>query len=99
MLTVTLAQLQAEVQKRADLQNALNFAPLADITEYLNRAWSRLYGKLSEEDKQYIAGAFRLLQNQFLHGPIAALTEETGKSSSHTLLDAFRKLFRLEDQE
>ena len=60
---------------------------------------TRLNGKLSEEDKQYIAGAFRLLQNQFLHGPIAALTEETGKSSSHTLLDAFRKLFRLEDQE
>ncbi|MFM7110852.1 MAG: glutamyl-tRNA reductase [Planctomycetota bacterium] len=59
---------------------------------------TRLNGKLSEEDKQYIAGAFRLLQNQFLHGPIATLTEETGQSSSHTLLDAFRKLFRLEDQ-
>lgn len=65
----------------------------------VNNLMSRLNGKLSDEDKQYIAGAFRLLQNQFLHGPIAALTEETGKSSSHTLLDAFRKLFRLEDQE
>jgi len=65
----------------------------------VNNLMSRLNGKLSEDDKQYIAGAFRLLQNQFLHGPIAALTEETGKSSSHTLLDAFRKLFRLEDQE
>lgn len=59
---------------------------------------SRLNGKLSEDDKQYIAGAFRLLQNQFLHGPIATLTEESGKSSSHTMLEAFRKLFRLEDQ-
>lgn len=65
----------------------------------VNNLMSRLNGKLSEDDKQYIAGAFRLLQNQFLHGPIAALTEETGKSNSHTLLDAFRKLFRLEDQE
>lgn len=60
---------------------------------------ARLNGKLSEDDRQYIAGAFRLLQNQFLHGPIAALTEETGKTNSHTLLDAFRKLFRLEDQQ
>lgn len=53
MLTVTLAQLQAEVQKRADLQNSLAFAPLADITEYINRAWARLYGKLSRAGENY----------------------------------------------
>jgi len=60
----------------------------------------RLNGRISPDDKQYIAGAFRLLQNQFLHGPIAALTQETtkGVQGGHTLLDAFRKLFRIEDQ-
>lgn len=61
---------------------------------------SRLDGRISADDKQYIAGAFRLLQNQFLHGPIAALAQETNKGmqGGHTLLDAFRKLFRIEDQ-
>ena len=61
---------------------------------------ARLDGRISADDKQYIAGAFRLLQNQFLHGPIAALAQETNKGmqGGHTLLDAFRKLFRIEDQ-
>ncbi len=60
---------------------------------------SKLNGKLSSEDKEYIAGAFRLLQNQFLHGPISALAEEMqqGNSSNHSLIDALRKLFRLQD--
>ncbi|MFM7099238.1 MAG: glutamyl-tRNA reductase [Gemmataceae bacterium] len=60
---------------------------------------SKLNGKLSKEDKDYIEGAFRLLQNQFLHGPISALAEEMqkGNSSNHSLIDALRKLFRLQD--
>jgi glutamyl-tRNA reductase len=58
---------------------------------------ARLNGRLTNEDRTYIEGAFRLLQNQFLHGPISALTEEPAESSSHTLLDALRKLFCLED--
>lgn len=60
---------------------------------------SRLNGRLTEDDCRYIEGAFRLLQNQILHGPISALTEETsaGGGQGHTLLEALRKLFRLED--
>jgi glutamyl-tRNA reductase len=58
---------------------------------------TRLNGRLTNEDRIYIEGAFRLLQNQFLHGPISALTEEPHESGGHTLLDALRKLFRLED--
>jgi glutamyl-tRNA reductase len=58
---------------------------------------ARLNGKLTAADRTYIEGAFRLLQNQFLHGPIAALTEEPHGGGSHTLLDALRKLFRLQD--
>ena len=58
---------------------------------------ARLDGRFTAEDRSYIEGAFRLLQNQFLHGPISALTEETHETGSHTLLDALRKLFRLQD--
>jgi len=56
----------------------------------------RLNGKLTEADKAYVEGAFRLLQNQFLHGPISALTEEAHEGGGHTLLEALRKLFRIE---
>lgn len=57
----------------------------------------RLNGKLSDADRAYVEGAFRLLQNQFLHGPITALTEEGHEGGGHTLLEALRKLFRLHD--
>ncbi|MGH7173550.1 MAG: hypothetical protein ACRELG_24985 [Gemmataceae bacterium] len=35
--------------------------------------------------------------NRLLHGPITALTEETHGGGGHTLLDALRKLFRLQE--
>jgi glutamyl-tRNA reductase len=57
----------------------------------------RLNGKLSEPDRAEVEGAFRLLQNQFLHGPISALAEEQPEGDRHTLLEALRKLFRLEE--
>jgi glutamyl-tRNA reductase len=57
----------------------------------------RLNGRLTDADKAQIEGAFRLYQNQCLHGPISALTEEPHESGSHTLLEALRKLFRLHD--
>jgi glutamyl-tRNA reductase len=68
--------------------------------EVVRNLFSRLNGKLSEEDRRYIEKAFSLLQNQFLHGPISALAEETHHEApagpgGHTLLDALRKLFRL----
>jgi glutamyl-tRNA reductase len=58
----------------------------------------RLNGKLSEADRRCIEGAFALLQNRFLHGPLSALAKETQAPAhgGHTLLDALRKLFRLE---
>jgi glutamyl-tRNA reductase len=62
---------------------------------------SKLNGKLTAADQEYIEGAFRLLQNKFLHGPITALIEEAERSSDspsrHTLLDALRKLFSLKE--
>jgi glutamyl-tRNA reductase len=64
-------------------------AILADLMAKLN-------GKLSDEDRKYIEGAFKLLQNRFLHGPISALAEEMPEPSKHTLLEAMMKMFRLE---
>ena len=58
---------------------------------------AKLNGKLSDADRAYIEGAFRLLQNQFLHGPISALGEATHETGRHTLLEALRKIFRLEE--
>ena len=64
----------------------------------VQQLFSKLDGKLSEEDRAEIEGAFRKLANQILHGPISALRKEPhGEASGHTLLDAIRKLFRLED--
>jgi glutamyl-tRNA reductase len=57
----------------------------------------RLNGKLTDAETAYVEGAFRLLQNQFLHGPISALAEEPQEGGRHTLLEALRKLFRLQE--
>jgi glutamyl-tRNA reductase len=57
----------------------------------------RLNGRLTDDDRAYIEGAFRLLQNQFLHGPISALTEEAAQGTGQGLREALRKLFRLHD--
>ncbi|MFO0964945.1 MAG: glutamyl-tRNA reductase [Gemmataceae bacterium] len=65
--------------------------------EIVTQLMNKLNGRLSEEDRAYIEGAFRLLQNQFLHGPISALAEEAPEPGRHTLLEALRKLFRLEE--
>ncbi len=61
---------------------------------------ARLDGKLSQADRDDIEGAFRLLASQIIHGPISALKEETHAErpgGGHTLLEALRKLFRIED--
>jgi glutamyl-tRNA reductase len=58
---------------------------------------AKLNGRLGPDDKAYIEGAFRLLQNQFLHGPISALAEEAQEPGRHTLLEALRKMFRLQE--
>jgi glutamyl-tRNA reductase len=56
----------------------------------------KLNGKLSADDRKAIEGAFRLFQNKLLHGPIAALQEESREGQSGTLLESLKKLFRLD---
>ncbi len=66
--------------------------------EVVRKLFDRLNGRLNDEDRKYIEYAFVKLQNQFLHGPISALTEDQqADASGHTLLDALRKLFRLRE--
>ncbi len=58
---------------------------------------AKFNGKLSPDERAEIQRAFRLLQNKFLHGPISALTEEAHAPGRHTLLEALKKMFRLEE--
>ncbi|MFN4259351.1 MAG: glutamyl-tRNA reductase [Gemmataceae bacterium] len=57
----------------------------------------RLRDRLGDDERALIDGAFRLYQNQLLHGPISALAEEPTEGSQHTLLDALLKLFRIHE--
>jgi glutamyl-tRNA reductase len=63
----------------------------------LQQLLDRLNGRLTAADQAYIEGAFRLFQNQVLHGPITALAEDAPEGGGHTLLEALRKLFGLND--
>jgi glutamyl-tRNA reductase len=66
--------------------------------EVVRNLFARLNGRLTEEERKYVEYAFLKLQNQFLHGPISALTEDQqADAPGHTLLDALRKLFRLRE--
>ena len=66
--------------------------------EVVRNLFARLNGRLTDEDRRFIEYAFVKLQNQFLHGPISALTEDQpADAAGHTLLDALRKLFRLRE--
>jgi glutamyl-tRNA reductase len=65
--------------------------------EVVRELFKRLNGKITEKERKDIEGAFRLLQNRFLHGPISALAEDAPAAGGHTLLDALRKLFRLQE--
>lgn len=64
--------------------------------EVLEPLLGRLNGKLTEKERQDIEGAFRLYQNKLLHGPITALGEATREGNGPALLEAVRRLFRLE---
>ena len=76
-----IGQLTAEVDKVRD-------AVLGPLLEKLN-------GKLTDAERAYIEGAFRLFQNRLLHGPIAALHEASKEGHSGGLREALMKLFGL----
>jgi glutamyl-tRNA reductase len=57
----------------------------------------RLGGRLDPKDWATVEKHFQMFQNQILHGPIDALTEEAREGSGQTLFEALRKLFRLQE--
>lgn len=62
----------------------------------LSEIFAKLNGKLTEEERKYIEGGFKLWQNRILHNLISALAEEAPEPNKHTLMEAMMKLFRLE---
>ena len=76
-----IGRLTSEVDRVRD-------AVVAPLLEKLN-------GRLTDADRAYIEGAFRLFQNKVLHGPIAALREASGDAHGGGLRDALMKLFGL----
>lgn len=76
-----IGQLMAEVDRVRE-------AVLLPLLEKMN-------GKLTDADKAYVEGAFRLFQNKLLHGPIAALQEDSRTGHHGRLGEAIRKLFGL----
>jgi glutamyl-tRNA reductase len=64
--------------------------------EVIEPLLGRLNGKLTEKDRQDIEAAFRLYQNKLLHGPITALGEASREGDGPALLEAVRRLFRLD---
>jgi glutamyl-tRNA reductase len=54
-------------------------------------------GRLPDDIRADFDGMTKLLVNQLLHAPISALSEEGHEAGRHTLLEALRKLFRLEE--
>jgi glutamyl-tRNA reductase len=65
----------------------------------MEKLFGKLNGKLSDPDKQQIEYFFNLFQKQLLHGPINALSEASKEGSSANLVEAIRKLFRLNTNE
>jgi glutamyl-tRNA reductase len=80
-----IGQLTAEVDKIREL--------------VLAQMLGKLNGKLTDADRAYIEGAFRLFQNKLLHGPIAALQEESRHGHTGGLREALMKLFGLKGRE
>ena len=76
-----IGQLTAEVDRVRE-------AVLGPLLEKLN-------GKLTDADRAYIEGAFRLFQNKLLHGPIAALRNAGAEPHPGSLRDALKRLFGL----
>jgi glutamyl-tRNA reductase len=64
--------------------------------EVLEPLLGRLNGKLTDKDRKDIEAAFRLYQNKLLHGPITALGEAGREGGGPALLEAVRRLFRLD---
>jgi len=99
------AIVQSEVKRFVDDWNRRRSGPVigqltAEVdklrAEVVGPLMARLNGKLTAEDRKHVEGAFKLFQNRLLHSPIAAVQEASREGEHPTLLEAVKKLFRLE---
>jgi glutamyl-tRNA reductase len=81
----------------AQLNRELEVMRQAHLREFL----THINARFSEADRAFLKeraeAMLRRFQNQVLHGPISVLGEEGHHGGGHTLLEALRKLFRLEE--
>jgi len=101
------AIVEREVQRfLADWNRRRNGPIIAQLTqefearrrEIVRQLMGKLNGRLTPEDRAYIEGRVQAAAEQLLHGPISALAEEPhDEAGRHTLLQALRKLFRIEE--
>jgi glutamyl-tRNA reductase len=98
------AIVEAEVQRFVADWNRRRDGPLiGQLTAEVDRVreavlgplLEKLDGRLTDADRAYIEGAFRLFQNKLLHGPIAALRESSGEAHGHSFREALMKFFGL----
>jgi len=86
----------------------LNHRATSPVIRRLKEDWerpkeeelNRLFGKLPELDpkaREEIRRAFDRLVNKLLHPPLESLRDEARDGVPHGLLDALKKLFRLQD--
>ncbi|MES1213754.1 MAG: glutamyl-tRNA reductase [Singulisphaera sp.] len=95
-------------QETARFMADLNHRATGPIIKRLKGSWQettqdelrRLLNKLpelSDREQQEIRQAFDRLINKLLHPPLESLREEASQNMTHSLLDAFKRLFQLKD--
>ncbi|HVU88332.1 MAG TPA: glutamyl-tRNA reductase [Pirellulales bacterium] len=95
-------------QETARFMADLNHRATGPIIKRLKQGWQqtthdelrRLLNKLPDLDdreQQEIRQSFDRLINKLLHPPLESLRDEASEGMTHTLLDAFKRLFQLKD--
>ena len=95
-------------QETARFMADLNHRATGPIIKRLKQGWQqttqdelrRLFNKLpdlSDREQQEIRQSFDRLINKLLHPPLEVLRDEAAQGMTHTLLDAFKRLFQLKD--
>jgi glutamyl-tRNA reductase len=104
-LPAAMAIVDQEISK---FMTNLNHRATRPVIQRLRTGWEsvreqelkRLYNKLPNLDdnmREEIEQAFERFVNKVLHPPMESLRDESKNGTPHGLIDAFKRLFRLED--
>ena len=91
------ARFVAELNHRSTGPTIRRLRELADEMKdaELQRLWNKL-GNVDEPSKAEIRHSFDRLVNKLLHPPLESLRDEAERGTHHGLLEALRRLFRIE---